>query len=259
VSPVKYKTGRKEMGIVRDFMKTQREEEWIWRDACVLAADLEVNARAAAAWLPGWLRLLEPARATVFVADYPHKLPSGVNPYHETAILLHVRLGRKQGVFCPWMLVDDDAAMLLGRESLGYPKKMGEISLKAEEGRVEASVERKGARLLDIAGDLEGADPAPPPMFARNFFNVWGLVGFTLQKILFFSTEEEIIAAHRVNAEVKVGGSGIDPLDDLGFKEVIRAHLYRLNFASTSTRRLPLPLLPVSPTFMYRHWNLRYI
>jgi acetoacetate decarboxylase len=247
------------MGAVKDFMDAQRKEKWIWRDASVIAADLEVNKKAAAAWLPGWLRLLEPARATVFVADYPHKLPSGVNPYRETAILLHVRLGKKQGVFCPWMLVDDDAAMLLGRESLGYPKKMGEIALEAEDGRIKASVERKGVLLLDIAGDIESEDPAPPPMFARNFFNVWGLVGFTFQKILFFSTKEEIIEAYDVSAKVSLGGSEIDPLYELGWGEVLSAHLYRLNFASTRTRKLPLPLLPVSPAFMYKHWNLRYI
>ena len=225
----------------------------------MFSADLEVNKRAAASWLPNWLRILEPARASVFVADYPHRLPSGVNPYHETAILLHVRLGKKQGVFCPWMLVDDDAAMLLGRESLGYPKKMGEISISEEDGQVKARVERKEARLLDISGEVEGTHPSPPPMFARDFFNVWGLVGLTLQKILFFSTEEEIIEAHSVNAEVKVGGSDIDPLDELGFGEVLGSYLYRLNFARTDSRRLPLPLLPVGPAFMYRNWNLRYL
>jgi acetoacetate decarboxylase len=247
------------MGTVKDFMNAQREVEWMWSNAFVFAADLEVNKEAASSWLPGWLRLLEPAKATVFVADYPNRLPSGVDPYHETAILLHVRLGKTKGVFCPWMLVDDDAAMLLGRESLGYPKKLGNISLAAEEGQVRASVERKGVMLLDIAGDLEGVDPAPPPVFARKFFNVWGLVGFTLQKILYFSTEEEIIEARTVSARVAVSGSERDPLDELGFGEVLGARFYRLNFGKTASRRPPIPLLPVSPTFMYRHWNLRYL
>jgi len=182
-----------------------------------------------------------------------------VNPYRETAILLHVRLGKKEGVFCPWMLVDDDAAMLLGRETLGYPKKMGEISLEAEGGRVKARVERKGTLLLDIAGETGDTDPSPPPMFARNFFNVWGPVGLTFQKILYFFTQEEIIAAHNVSVEVSIDSSDIDPLHELGWGEVVSAHLYRLNFGSTRTSRLPLPLLPVSPAFMYRHWNLRYI
>ena len=247
------------MGAVKDFMREQRKERWIWRDASVFAADLEVDARAAASWLPGWLRILQPARATVFVADYPHRLPSGVNPYRETAVLLHVRLGRKEGVFCPWMLVDDDAAMLLGRESLGYPKKMGEISLSAEGGGVKARVERKGTTLLDIEGRVEGAHSSPPPMFARNFFNVWGPVGLTFQKILYFSTEEEILAAQRVAADVAVSGSELDPLSELGFGRVLEARLYHLNFASTRTLKMPLPLLPVSPAFMYRHWNLRYL
>ena len=247
------------MGIVKEMMNSARETAWAWSDATVLAADLEVNREAARAWLPGWLRLLEPARATVFVADYPNKLPSGVDPYHETAILLHVRLGRAEGVFCPWMLVDDDAAMLLGRESLGYPKKLGNITLSAEAGLVKANVERKGASLLEITGDIEGEDPAPPPMFSRNFFNVWGPIGLTFQKILFFSTSEEILEARRVTARVTIGGSERDPLDVLDFGEVLEARLYRLNFGKTRSLRLPMPLLPVSPRFMFKHWNTRYL
>jgi acetoacetate decarboxylase len=247
------------MGMAKDFMSARRAGGWIWSDASVLAADLEVDDKAARSWLPGWLRILEPARATVFVADYPNQLPSGVDPYRETAILLHVRLGKSEGVFCPWMLVDDDAAMLLGRESLGYPKKLGDISLSVEDDRVKAGVERKGAKLLDITGDLDGIDPAPTPMFARNFFNVWGLLGFTLQKILYFKTEEEILEARMVSAEVAVSGSERDPLDELGFGKVTGARYYRLNFGKASSRGFPMPLLPVSPKFIFRHWNLRYI
>jgi acetoacetate decarboxylase len=246
------------MGFVKDFVSNRREGGWGWNDASILAADLEVDEKAASSWLPGWLRMLEPARATVFVADYPGTRV-GIDPYHETAILLHVRLGKTRAVFCPWMLVDDDAAMLQGREVLGYPKKMGEISLSVGDGRVKASVERKGAKLLDITGDLGGVDPAPPPMFARNFFNVWGLVGLATQKILFIKTEEEILEARNVNAAVTVGGSERDPINELGFGEVMEARLYRLNFARTDSRRLPIPLLPVSPKFMLRHWNLRYL
>jgi Acetoacetate decarboxylase (ADC) len=247
------------MGPVRDFVMAQRESKWAWSDASVLAVDLAVDKKAASSWLPGWLRVLEPARATIFVADYPNKLPTGVNPYHETAILLHVRLWNAKGIFCPWMLVDDDAAMLLGRETLGYPKKMGELSLAVEDGRVRARVERKGTKLLDITGDLKGMDATPPPMFARNFFNVWGLVGLSTQKILYFKTKEEILEARNVDARVAINGSEIDPLHELGFGEVLDAHLYRLNFHRTDTRGMPLPLLPVSPSFMIRHWNLRYI
>lgn len=244
------------MGTVRDFLG-KREAGWGWNDASIIAADMEVDKRAASSWLPGWLRLLEPARATVFVADYPDT-SVGIDPYHETTVLLHVRLGKARGLFCPWMLVDDDAAMLQGREVLGYPKKMGDISLSIEDDRVKASAERKGVKLLEITGDIGSADPAPPPLFARNFFNVWGQVGITVQKILFFRTEEEILEARNVSASVTVGGSERDPLDELRFGAVKEARLYRLNLARTDSRRIPLPLLPVSPKFMMRHWNLRY-
>ena len=124
---------------------------------------MEVDNKSASAWLPNWLRILEPARATVFVADYPNGVSVGVDPYREAAVLLHVRLGRVEGVFNPWMLVDDDAALILGREVLGCPKKMGEISLLLEDSQVKADVERKGMKLIAITGKLGDIDPAPPP------------------------------------------------------------------------------------------------
>lgn len=246
------------MGLIEDLRSLRGEGEWIWVNARILAVDIEVDPKAASRWLPWGMRIIQPARATVFVADYP-ELTIDLDPYHETAVLLPVRFGWMRAVFNPWILVDDDSAMLLGREALGYPKKMGKISLTVAEGRVEARVERKGTRLLQISGTLEGPDPDPPPFFDRHLINVWGLLGLSLQKLLYFRSREEILEAQRVSARISVNGSAKDPLDELKPGRVLEARLYRMNIASTKSRSVPIPIFPVYPTFVIRNYPLRYL
>jgi len=245
------------MGILRDMRKIRGDAEWMWVNARILAVDMAVDATAASSWLPGGMRLLQPARATVFVADYP-ELTFDLDPYHETAVLLHVRFGWMRAVFNPWMLVDDDSAMLLGREALGCPKKMGKISLAVEGDHVEASVERKGVQLLEVSGTLEGPDNDPPPFFDRHWITVWGLIGLTVQKLLHWRAQEEILETQKVKANISVNGSMKDPLHELKLGEVLETRLYRMNFARTQSRAAPIPIFPVSPRFILRNYPLRY-
>jgi len=234
--------------------KRQDEGPWMWTNASVLAVDVEVSAEVASSWLPGGLRMARPAKATIFVADYPETSFGVV--YREAGVLLHVKLGFRDAVHCPWMLVDDDVALILGRELFGYPKKMGEISLRIDDGSVRATVDRKGTRLVDISGSLGAEDPEAPPLFGRVTANVWGLLGLTLPKLIRFSPREEITSARTAVLSVEVKGSEYDPLQELEVGSVLGARLYRANFGDE--KRLPLPVLPVRPVYTFRNWALRY-
>src|SRR5437016_7485825 len=46
--------------------------------------------------------------------------------------------------FCPWMMVDDDVALIVGRELLGYPKKLGSIAWRREGDFIEGIASRRG-------------------------------------------------------------------------------------------------------------------
>jgi acetoacetate decarboxylase len=240
--------------IFKEVEKLKGEGQWLWTNACVLAVDVEVSAKGVASWLPGGLRLTRPATATIFVADYPETSFGPV--YREAAVLLHVKLGFREAVHCPWMLVDDDVALILGREILGCPKKMGEISLSIEESTVRATVDRKGTRLIDISGGLGPEDPDAPPLFGRLAANVWGLVGLTLPKVIRFTPTEEIISARTAEVAVELRGSEHDPLEEMELGSVLKARLYRANFSAG--KGLPLPVLPVHPGYTFRNWALRY-
>ena len=221
----------------------------MWMNAPVLAVDLAVSDDAAAGWLPNGLRLTRPARATIFVADY-RETSFGVD-YREAGILLHVRLGFRRAVHGAWMLVDDDVALILGREYLGFPKKLGAISLEYDKDRVTATVERKGTRLVEITGALGAEERSPPPMFGRTIVNVWGQLGLCRSR-----PPEEIMLARTADVDVAIRGSRQDPIDELDCGRVLGARLYRVNFGGG--RALPLPVWPVNPMYLYRNWDRRF-
>jgi acetoacetate decarboxylase len=106
-----------------------------------------------AAVLPKPLKPPEHPMATAFVAHYP-KTNFGVT-YREGALFVAATYKDELGVYCLAMPVDDDMALIGGREQYGYPKKMAEsISLERDGGHVVGSVIRKGEEILHIEVEL---------------------------------------------------------------------------------------------------------
>lgn len=242
------------MNLFEEIEKLRGKGAWMWTNALLVAVEMEVDHKAAAAWLPGGLAMADPARATFFVADYPETTFGCV--YREAAVLLHVRFGPLKARHCPWMVVDDDVALILGRELLGYPKKMAEIAVTRDGDRIKATVDRQGARLLDIRGTVGEVMAAPPPLMAHRTINVWGTVGLSVQTLLTFTPKEQILEARPADVTVTVGGGQNDPLDQLRPGRVTSAILYRTHMGAG--KMLPVPILPVSPHFAFRNWKLRY-
>jgi len=240
--------------VMADIRKLMGGGGWIWTNTCMLAVDVEVDAQAAAKWLPFGLCLSRPAKATLFVAEYPWT-SFGI-AYREAAVLLHVKWMGMRALHCPWMLVDDDVALILGRELLGYPKKMGNMTLSVKEDRVEASVERAGIRLIEMKGDLGEKDRNPPPLMAHRTVNAWGVIGLSLPKLLMFTPREEVLEARKVSISLQVRGSERDPLDALKVGRVFEARLYRTHMGSR--KLIPLPVGILSPLYLLRNWALRF-
>ena len=94
--------------------------DWLYRDAHYLIAEMDIDPAAARRWVPFPLRLASPATATIFTGWFPHNTFGSV--YHEAGLFLHVEHFGRPAIFSPWMLVDDDVALITGRELLGYPK-----------------------------------------------------------------------------------------------------------------------------------------
>jgi acetoacetate decarboxylase len=226
--------------------------EWLYENAQYLSAEMEIDADRAKRWIPAPLRLARPARATVFTSFFPHNTFGSV--YHEAGIFLHVEHRKKRALYTPWIIVDDDVALILGRELLGFPKKMGTIETRFDGDRVMGIASRRGAELIRMEGTLKESLANPPPFLGRRHRNIRASMGIALPKILDFTPREEPIEVRRAELQVTVGGSDRDPLSELGFGRVVDGHLHRVNLAAGG---LPLPCAAVSPVAFLRHWLLR--
>lgn len=225
---------------------------FVYRNAHYLVADMELDAAAARKWVPAPLRLASPALASIFTAYFPETTFGSV--YCEAGLFLHVEHRGTRAVFSPWMLVDDDVALILGRELLGYPKKLGEISFRIDGDRVCGVAARRGAELVRMEGVLGERVAAPPPMLGRPHRNVRSALGLAVPKLIAFTPHEQPIEVRRAELTVRVGASERDPLAELGFGAIRAAYLHRVNLAG---RGLPLPVAGVSPLWFLRQLLLR--
>jgi acetoacetate decarboxylase len=124
------------------------------------------DPKAVATVLPRPLRPAGEPLAGAFVARYP-QTNFGVT-YNEGALFVAAEYRGERGWYCLSMPVDDDTAMIGGREQLGFPKKMADrITLDRDGPHVAGSVVRNGVELLRIEGEF--VDPQRPGVQA------WGV------------------------------------------------------------------------------------
>jgi acetoacetate decarboxylase len=99
--------------------------------------------------VPRGLHLGEPALGSVLVADYG---ASTLGPYREYVALLQVTDDDgTSGMYIPYIYVTNDAALAAGRELLGAPKKLAEISVDVEAEAIVGRVARpRSCPLLEV-------------------------------------------------------------------------------------------------------------
>lgn len=119
--------------------------------------------------LPRPLRPSAEAIGQAFVARYP-RTNFGVT-YNEAAVFVLASHRGEAGLYCLTMPVDDDIAMIGGREQYGFPKKIAGISLDRDGDRVTGRVVRKGAEILSLETQLTepaDLDEIRPPAMRRS-------------------------------------------------------------------------------------------
>lgn len=125
-------------------------------NAEMLMAVYRTDPKVVARILPPPLKPARNALAFAFVARYP-QTNFGVS-YNEAALVVTARFHRTGGGYCLSMPVDDDTALIAGRETLGFPKKMAEtIDLDTRGGTIVGRAVRKGTEILRIELEPEGA------------------------------------------------------------------------------------------------------
>jgi acetoacetate decarboxylase len=187
----------------------------MWENGHCVLIDVPINPREAKKLLPLGLRLQDSNRATFFIADYAKT--AFTTPYRECALLLHVhsRLGGA-GVHCPWMIVDDDTALIYGRELLAYPKKMGAITFSEKDGVITSGLSRRGVNLASVKAATQGLEKNPQPVAGVKIFNTGGMGQFlAFNAVWLFKFVEHIHASYTATAELSIEDSPYDPIRKL--------------------------------------------
>jgi len=101
------------------------EPPYLYRDAKAIIALYEADPAGIAELLPpGVTPLEDPPVCIAWVIHYPF---SNLGVYNETIMLIRVSFEGEPYVFCPFIYVDNDAAMACGRELWGFPKKFAHL------------------------------------------------------------------------------------------------------------------------------------
>jgi acetoacetate decarboxylase len=217
--------------------------EWIYRDAHYFVADVELDARDARRFVPWPLRLAKPARGQVFTAYFPTTTFGSV--YREAGVFFDVLdWRRRRAIYSPWMLVDDDVALIAGRELLGYPKKLGEFTWQLAGDHIRTTARRRGHELLAMEATLGERIASPPPMLGRPHRNIRATTGVMLPKVIAFQPRERAVEVRSADLTMAILGSPRDPLHEMGLGRVLAARLHRVDLGGGA---LPLPVGIVSP------------
>jgi len=218
-------------------------------DARMLLVEAPVSGAAATALLPPPLEPATPATATFFFAHYPSTAFGSI--YNEAGILLHAYDARGAVLHCPWIVVDDGTALVLGRELLGFPKKLAEIDFEVSTDKASAVARRGGVELMHIQADLGAADAEPAPVFDKRVVNAMGSL-LTGMKLVEASTGEHVKTMRHADASLELGWSRRDPLADLAPGPATSARLVVLDYGAGGA--LPSIAGDVDPAWVARQF-----
>ncbi|MBF4997013.1 acetoacetate decarboxylase family protein [Nocardia sp. BSTN01] len=228
----------------------------LYRDAHYFSATVDIDPARMRQWLPAGVRVAEPARADLFTAWFPDCNYGSV--YHEAGLFVHVKTLQGTGIHCPWMILDDDVALILGRELLGYPKKLGTIDWNLTGTHIHAEAGRRGHPLLRMSGRLGENLTDPPPILGRPHRNVAGLAGLFPAWLMAFTPRERVIEVRRIDEfTLEFAGSERDPLDQMGIGRVVEARLHRVDLPGVWIP--PIPVRPLTPLFMLSRMRPRVL
>ena len=186
----------------------------LWEDTTFVLMDVPLHPDETKKILPLLMYLDKPYRATLFIARYARTAFTGA--YNEAALLVYVRTPLGKGVYCPWMIVDDDTALIYGRELLGYPKKMAEIPFADDGKKISAGLTRRGVELIFVEAERLNKEVNSAPVLEAKTFNFGGMgQAFMCNPIWMFKPRERIHESYSAKAVLNIKYSDYDPIKDL--------------------------------------------
>lgn len=208
-----------------------------FQDAEMLFATFETDPAVIKEILPSPLLPSVDNTASVFVGKYPKTNFGCV--YNEGALFLSCEYKGEKGAYCLSMPVDDDMALIAGREVYGYPKKIADsITLYKNDDAVIGSVVRKGKEIIRIDCQITG--DAPEDFLGEQGVRTEDWDGVQSQKFISFLFK----------SFKNPGGNGFDYLPRLVREPILFRGKGTLKTGSgtvslNSTKTDPLGVIPV--------------
>ena len=228
--------------------------ENLWDNARFILADVPLHPDRVRKALPCMLKPSAPPMATLFVVNYPKT--SFTVPYHEAALLIHVRHLLGPGLHCHTMVVDDDTALIYGRELLGYPKKLAQFEWREDGDQVFGSYTRRGVTVLSMEGTKGESQPSPKPVFDVKTYNVSGPGSLFICNPIWVLRPREVIHESRtMDVKVKINPSEWDPIADLVVGEPVNGRFVALDIVKS---RYNLMAGMAGPKFLFNNFNIRF-
>lgn len=194
--------------------------------------------------LPKPLEVPEDPMALAFVARYP-ETNFGVS-YNEGALIVPAAFKGETGGYCLAMPVDNDMAMIGGRERHGFPKKLADqITLERQEDHAMGSVVRRGEEILHLEAaltdpidvgsleqligpsvqDLDGRQSLPFVSFLFKHFPATDGTGFEyppllIRQVTLFRPRADLLAGA---GKIVMGAAPADPLGEIPVRDVVLA------------------------------------
>jgi acetoacetate decarboxylase len=135
-----------------------------FKNAEMLVATFETEADIVKRILPRPLVPTTDNSAMAYVAKFPETNFGCI--YNEGALFVNCNYKGERGAYCLSMPVDDDMALIGGRETYGYPKKIADsITLESNADNMIGSVVRKGTEIIHIECQL--SENAPEDYYAK--------------------------------------------------------------------------------------------
>jgi len=241
--------------VVGNLARVLRGKAQLWENARFVLAQVPLKHNEVKRILPCGLWPAEPATGTLFIANYTKT--SFTAPYKESALLINVRTLLGSGVHCCWMVVDnDDTALIYGRELLGYPKKLAQITFEETDNHVSASVSRRGIKLLSMDAQKGPALFPGPPIFDQKTFNAGGMGQFfLLNPVWLFRPREVIKESFSAKVSMKLAESEYDPIAKLISGEPISGRIAVIDIPGS---RYNFPVGIAGPRFFNNTFYMRF-
>jgi len=193
---------------------------YMWPNAQILASIYITKPEIIQKILPPPLEAGKTGVVLVFIAKYPES-NFGVK-YNESAMFVQASFpsdkGNIDGVYCPCMYVDNDVAMIGGREVYGLPKKIAKIELKREGDKVKGTLEREGVKIMDMKATLTEKMESSwnyGPTFSLRVFPSPDVESLSLAEILAIDITTEPKEIHAATGTLKFEKSEKDPLYEI--------------------------------------------